>query len=64
MGEPNPTPMGDPNQHPPESPVPPVRPQTCECPFSSTSSANRTLTGFVFSLALFSAVRNDDLGPP
>lgn len=39
-------------------------PLTCVCPFTSTSSAKRTFTGFVFSLALFSAVRNDDLGPP
>lgn len=37
---------------------------TCVCPFTSTSSAKRTFTGLVFSLALFSAVRNDDLGPP
>lgn len=44
-------------------PAAPAAP-TCVCPFTSTSSAKRTFTGLVFSLALFSAVRNDDLGPP
>lgn len=37
--------------------------QTCEWPLNTTSSANLTLTGFDFSLALFSGVIKDDFGP-
>lgn len=37
--------------------------QTCEWPLTTTSSANLTLTGFDFSLALFSGVMKDDFGP-
>lgn len=35
---------------------------TGTCPLMMTSSAKRTLTGFVFNLAFFAALMNADLG--